>query len=178
MESYYSSLQFHSLDFFAYEHGRPNTATMGLATLGGVCQDRYACVIAEFGTVNALGKPYPSAGFTSVYIMAHEIGHKYVRQFGTFSLHEFYSIYSLGMHHDAVGNECTSEGFVMSPSRGTEGETLWSTCSADIIRTLGDWAKCLHDKPTNVSVAYNSWKYEGYPGQRITAKHQCQLLLV
>lgn len=93
-------------------------------------------------------------------------------------IYVFYSIHSLGMHHDAVGNECTSEGFVMSPSRGTEGETLWSTCSADIIRTLGDWAKCLHDKPTNVSVAYNSWKYEGYPGQRITAKQQCQLLLV
>lgn len=50
----------------------------GLATVGGVCLDRYACVIAELGTVNVFGKPYPSAGFTSVYILAHEIGHKYV----------------------------------------------------------------------------------------------------
>ena len=48
----------------------------GLATVGGVCLDRYACVIAELGTVNVFGKPYPSAGFTSVYILAHEIGHK------------------------------------------------------------------------------------------------------
>lgn len=49
---------------------------MGLATVGGVCLEQYACVIAEFGTTNVFGKPYPSAGFTSVYIAAHEIGHK------------------------------------------------------------------------------------------------------
>lgn len=48
----------------------------GLATVGGVCQAKYACVIAEFGVTNILGKPYPSAGFTSVYVLAHEMGHK------------------------------------------------------------------------------------------------------
>ena len=48
----------------------------GLATVGGVCHDNYACVIAELGTINAFGKPYPSAGFNSVFILAHEIGHK------------------------------------------------------------------------------------------------------
>lgn len=67
---------FFSLDFFAYENGRKSGVTMGLATVGGVCLDKYACVIAEFGTTNVFGKPYPSAGFTSVYILAHEIGHK------------------------------------------------------------------------------------------------------
>ena len=51
---------------------------MGLATVGGVCLDKYNCLIAELGTTNVFGKPYPSAGFTSVYILAHEIGHKYV----------------------------------------------------------------------------------------------------
>lgn len=64
------------LDFYAMENGRKSGVTMGLATVGGVCIDKYACVIAELGTTNAFGKPYPSAGFTSVYIMAHEIGHK------------------------------------------------------------------------------------------------------
>lgn len=65
------------LDFFAYENGHRSTGTMGLATVGGVCIEEYACIIAEFGTTNAFGKPYPSAGFTSVYILAHEIGHKF-----------------------------------------------------------------------------------------------------
>lgn len=64
------------LDFYAVENGRKNGATMGLATVGGICLEDYSCVIAELGVTNNFGKPYPSAGFTSVYIAAHEIGHK------------------------------------------------------------------------------------------------------
>lgn len=64
------------LDFFAWDpNGFKNGATMGLATVGGVCQEDFNCIIAEFGTNNQFGKPYPSAGYTSVYILAHEIGH-------------------------------------------------------------------------------------------------------
>lgn len=48
----------------------------GLAVVGGMCQTKYACVIAEFGVTNIFGKPYPSAGFTSVFVLAHEIGHR------------------------------------------------------------------------------------------------------
>ncbi|CAB0032004.1 unnamed protein product [Trichogramma brassicae] len=58
--------------------GEKNYVTMGLARVGGVCWDDYACVITEFGVDNELtGKPYPSAGFQSVYVAAHEIAHKY-----------------------------------------------------------------------------------------------------
>lgn len=64
------------LDLYALENGKRNSATMGLATVGGVCVPRYSCVIAELGVTDQFGKPYPSAGFTSVYIAAHEIGHK------------------------------------------------------------------------------------------------------
>lgn len=64
------------LDFYAVENGRKNGVTMGLATVGGICLGVYACVIAEFGTTSVFGKPYPSAGFTSVYVAAHEIGHR------------------------------------------------------------------------------------------------------
>ena len=35
----------------------------------------YNCVIGEIGVSNSAGKPYPTAGFTSVFVMAHEIGH-------------------------------------------------------------------------------------------------------
>lgn len=90
------------LDFFAWDaNGYKNGVTMGLATVAGVCQEDFNCIIAEFGTNNQFGKPYPSAGFTSVYILAHEIGH------------------NLGMSHDATGNSCKKDGWIMSPSRGT-----------------------------------------------------------
>ena len=35
----------------------------------------YNSVIGEIGVRNFEGKPYPSAGFTSAIVMAHEIGH-------------------------------------------------------------------------------------------------------
>ena len=45
--------------------------------------------------------------------------------------------YSLGMRHDSSGNNCPKEGYIMSPSRGTQGETQWSTCSAEVMSDLG-----------------------------------------
>lgn len=70
---YVSGLDFYEVD----KDGRRNPSTMGLAPVGGVCWDEYGCVIVEFGvSKERKGKPYPSAGFTSVYIAAHEIGHK------------------------------------------------------------------------------------------------------
>nr|XP_029709746.1 A disintegrin and metalloproteinase with thrombospondin motifs adt-2-like [Aedes albopictus] len=147
------------LDFYAIENGRRNGVTMGLATVGGVCLGKYSCVIAEFGTTSVFGKPYPSAGFTSVYVAAHEIGH------------------SLGMHHDSAGNVCAKDGYVMSPSRGTQGETTWSSCSAAAIREL-TWADCLFDAPLKTKKELDAWKYQGYPGQVFTSKKQCEVLLV
>lgn len=64
------------LDLYVLENGRRNGATMGLATVGGLCIAQYSCVIAELGVIDQFGKPYPSAGFASIYIAAHEIGHK------------------------------------------------------------------------------------------------------
>lgn len=65
------------LDFYALEaDGTRNGITMGLAPVNGLCHQSYSCVIAELGVTNRFGKPYPSAGFTSVFIAAHEIGHK------------------------------------------------------------------------------------------------------
>ncbi|VVC90536.1 unnamed protein product [Leptidea sinapis] len=54
-----------TLDFYSEEGGRRNGVTMGLAPVGGVCLPAHACVVSEFGTTDTLGRPYPSAGFTS-----------------------------------------------------------------------------------------------------------------
>ncbi|XP_034939046.1 A disintegrin and metalloproteinase with thrombospondin motifs adt-2-like [Chelonus insularis] len=148
------------LDFYAYENGRKDGVTMGLATVSGVCLHQYSCVIAELGVTNHLGKPYPSAGFTSVYIAAHEIGH------------------NLGMHHDSKGNSCTRDGFIMSPSRGTSGETIWSSCSREIAINLPKTKPCLLDKPQPRSdKSLNHEKFLTLPGREWTAKKQCELLL-
>nr|CAH7759323.1 unnamed protein product [Callosobruchus chinensis] len=137
------ALYLSGLDFYAYEKGRKSGVTMGLAPVGGVCSNTYACVIAEFGTTNAFGKPYPSAG--------------------------------LGMHHDSSGNYCAKEGYIMSPSRGTNGETQWSTCSADVVADL-KWAKCLQDTAKPKKLMDHS-QFLNNPGQMYTAKKQCEILL-
>jgi thrombospondin motif-containing protein 18 len=83
------------LDFYAVEKGKNNYVTMGIKLnciknyLGKinllfflqVCPLSLVfaltnSVIEEFGVTNQQGQPYPSTGFTSVYVMAHEIGHK------------------------------------------------------------------------------------------------------
>ena len=46
-----------------------------LFTVTGICDKLYNCVIGEIGVTNDAGKPYPSSGFTSAFVMAHEIGH-------------------------------------------------------------------------------------------------------
>lgn len=67
------ALDLSGLDFYDGRSG--STVTMGLATVTGVCDKLYNCVIGEIGVSNSAGKPYPSAGFTSIFVMAHEIGH-------------------------------------------------------------------------------------------------------
>ncbi|XP_038208289.1 A disintegrin and metalloproteinase with thrombospondin motifs adt-2-like isoform X1 [Zerene cesonia] len=148
------------LDFYSEEGGRRNGVTMGLAPVGGVCLPAHACVVSEFGTTDTLGRPYPSAGFTSVYILAHEIGH------------------NLGMHHDGSGNSCTREGYIMSPSRGTNGEATWSHCSARVVADL-QWATCLFDSEDDLDTPneLQHGKFGGYPGVTWGAKKQCEVLL-
>lgn len=80
------------------------------------------------------------------------------------------------MHHDSTGNNCPKEGYIMSPSRGTNGETLWSSCSAGVVSSM-PWAKCLEDSPPPTAKHLDHSKYEDLPGQVWGAKKQCEVLL-
>jgi len=58
------------------DKGDISDITMGLTYTGGVCNPEKSCVISEFGTTNAFGRPFPSAGALASLILAHEIGHR------------------------------------------------------------------------------------------------------
>lgn len=131
--------------------------TMGLARVGGMCTKQHNCVIGELGVTNTQGKPYPSAGFTAVYVMAHEVGH------------------NLGMHHDSTAG-CDKNGFIMSSSRGTKGETTWSSCSVNALHRNSNLG-CLDDDSGRPA---ESLAMEGgvYPGEVWSALRQCQIFLL
>ncbi|EFN82273.1 A disintegrin and metalloproteinase with thrombospondin motifs 16 [Harpegnathos saltator] len=91
------------------------------------------------------------------------------------------SFESLGMHHDSTGNACPKDGYIMSPSRGTRGETIWSDCSREIAEALPRTKACLLDasrKDTSEhSPSLDHARYRDLPGREWTAKRQCELLL-
>ncbi|XP_077499772.1 A disintegrin and metalloproteinase with thrombospondin motifs adt-1-like [Amblyomma americanum] len=154
-----AALYLSGLNFFSIEDGRRNVVTMGLAPVGGVCHRDHNCVITEIGTTSERGKPYASAGWTSAYVAAHEIGH------------------NLGMLHDGwPQNDCPSNGFIMSPSRGTKGETTWSPCSALVVHKMGD-RTCLSNRPDGVTGLPDTEDPETLPGQEWDAHDQCKIFL-
>jgi len=145
------------LNFYAVDgRGRKNGVTMGLARVGGMCTNAHNCVIGELGVTNSMGKPYPSAGFTAVFVMAHEIGH------------------NLGMFHDNTAG-CAKDGFIMSPSRGSKGESQWSSCSVDSLFKAD--LSCLDE---NSGAGSESLDLDAgvYPGEIWTANRQCQIFLL
>ena len=80
------------------------------------------------------------------------------------------------MSHDSTGNRCASNGFIMSPSRGTKGETEWSQCSRDHMAGLD--LPCLEDAPAAMRPENDHNKFHIFPGQNWDGDDQCQALLL
>ena len=91
----------------------------------------------------------------------------------------------MGINHDSTGNKCPKDGYIMSPSRGVNGESQWSSCSRTAASTLHKKKTCLLDKPSkdykkwtkNKSSLDHSTRYSQTPGRQWTARKQCQILL-
>jgi len=141
-----------------HEEGASNKGvTLGLAPVGGVCSQSHNCVVGELGVHGRRGQAQPSAGFAAIYVMAHEVGH------------------NLGMVHDDKAG-CAKEGFIMSPTRGSTGETAWSECSAEILRK-GIGLDCLLEEERQAAnrVDVNE---DRLPGQIWSPRAQCQIFLL
>ncbi len=93
---------------------------VGLAPVSGMCDSATSCTVSE------------GSHFESVFVIAHELGHKYVaKPFKQYDVIPFLSyFFSLGMRHDGRSdlNECDPSAYLMSPTLGS-GKNTWSTCS-------------------------------------------------
>ena len=80
------------------------------------------------------------------------------------------------MHHDSTAG-CSSNGFVMSASRGTKGEVTWSTCSRNVAQSLDK--DCLRDNDGGPSEWDHMDKYDNRPGKSrgcIFARFVCPVI--
>ena len=93
----------------------------------------------------------------------------------TIFLYKFF--FSLGILHDGVpfNPNCPSNGYLMSSSRGSEGETNWSVCSAEKMSKIN--YECLKEKSEfrNENELNDHNKFGMRPGQTWNANDQCKL---
>jgi len=142
------------LDLWGQGNGLKEYGTLGLSRTGGMCHPQFSCVTVEYGVWSALGSSYPTTGFSAAYTLAHELGH------------------TLGMKHDGDRNNCEYGRYIMAESRGSSGQTSWSTCSAEKLAE-STTLNCLYDRPGKVP----KWEQNntmGVPGHFITADEQCK----
>ena len=151
------ALLFTGHDIWAMSGGKKSYATMGLSGVKSICT-AWACVTGEIGVKSSSGDYYPSTGFMAIYVMGHEIAH------------------NLGMSHDGKDDSasCPTNGYVMSGSRGTSGETFWSSCSRHVICSIGP--ECLNNHAEPMAAYDHMMRYHNEPGRVWTPAQQCEHL--
>ena len=73
-------------------------------------------------------------------------------------------------------SSCSKTPFIMSSSRGSKGKTVWSWCSAEVLRRELADKTCLDNDPGEGKAEY---KLSGVPeGIGMNADKQCSLFLM
>ena len=154
---YLTSLNLYSIS----DSGVKDYDALGIAPIGGICQKSNGCVIVELGPVSespdvVKDRIYPSGGFASTWIAAHEMAH------------------NLGILHDGDVNHCPNNLFLMSSSRGHIGKNTWSRCSASHFSLLD--VPCLMERSSFHTRIAKTMKFNvnSLPGALYNAEEQCR----
>ncbi len=130
---------------------------MGISYVDGICDQWYSCVLIEFTPTDSRDRTYPSTGFGSAIVAAHELAH------------------NLGTAHDAdsVGSRCDLSQFIMAAIMNAQGHSVWSPCSAQALERAPH--PCLQDRHPE-DTRYHVFN-EHPAGLDLDAAAQCAVLL-
>lgn len=147
-----------------YESHKLSSTTMGISIVNGVDWPDLSCLIVEFGMGykdsnledSEDNRVYPTRGFGSAWVTAHEIAH------------------SLGIYHDGppFNEECPHKGFIMSSSNYVKSMShKWSLCSSKSLdgKDLNAYLK-VHDHSNDLGTNH----VRNLPGQLFDAQFQCK----
>lgn len=142
-----------------------SSTTMGVSVVNGLDWHDLSCLIVEFGNgfknLNLVdsqeNRVYPTRGFSSAWVAAHEIAH------------------SLGIHHDGLpfNEDCPETGYIMSSRNYVKSiATNWSSCSSYSLdnKDLSPFLSTKHDHDNLLTE--NDIK--NLPGQLFDAQFQCK----